>query len=163
MTRYEKTKAAILAAIEAADPGAKVYDRWRYPKDTSYEAWLNLFGVGQKIQGWCFSRTGVPQTKDFSAGTGRGNIISIQETWLINGWRTWVDQPPTEYDFQNIVDAVVSQLRQNTAILNLLKGAGGAAVDSIRVDTIDETQFAGERYAHHAQISLIITYPRIQA
>lgn len=163
MTRYDQTRAAILAAINAADPTAKAYDRWRFPKDTSYTAWLQLLGVGSYIRGWQFSRTSEPLSRDNSqSGAGRGQIVSLQEQWTIHGWRSIIDNPPTEYEFQNTVDAVVSQLRQHSAVLAMLHPLGGA-VESIRVDTIDEVEFGGEQYCHHAQITLILTFPRLQA
>lgn len=178
MTRLEAQRAAMVVAIQEADPSCtKIYDHWIHPMDSSPERMYELFGrqddvdpEKQIMHMWHFSRRdGQRNITELQAWGAQGgvlkNINRKREVWDIECWKTVQDPvnsslvtTPSEYAFQQAADDVQLHLAMNTEIIALMRDPYKIIVEDVSIIDLSTRWLSNTFHCHYANLTMTMSY-----
>lgn len=161
MSRVESIRAAIVGAIQTADPGCPsntIWDRFRDPKTKNRDEILRIFGepVGdtQRIHGWHFKRTALP---GYLIDSEEGHIPALTHTemYSVEGFMSFVDagETPSTYEWDRIMDSFAEAMFGSLEI-QALQEDYNVTLTRVSIDNDGFTFLSGEMKCHMAQIAL---------
>jgi hypothetical protein len=150
MTVYDTIKPALVAALKAVDPAMRVYDYMANPNDTSAARLFELFGVldengnvpidaAKRVFNFVTFTRRRPGRYDNVFGTGPQDEVRYgQSDWQIDIYQSVQDPTvspeitiPSEYGFQEKLDALARELFLNSAITSLMTSKYNLTVQSV--------------------------------
>jgi hypothetical protein len=180
-TNYEQIRDAIAEVIGTADTGCPAANILKYrinPIDQSPEKVFQILGKKfnaerREIWAWMISRSS--RVKDANEQGVVHDLLqgrSITEDWGIEFYKSIIDpvnlpegssQEPSEYEFQNIANAVVDEFWGNLTFANLAVGTGRVTLESTVIQEIGIRYVAQETLCHYANIVLSVNYNKFVA
>lgn len=172
------TIVAVIASIDTQCPAKNILKYRINPIDQSPEKIFSIMGKqidSKRLEIWSWMVSRDSRAKDANEEGVFHDLLQarkINEDWSIEFYRSIIDpvnleegntQEPSEYAFQNMVDAVIDEFWGNLQFANLAVSASRVTLASTVIQEIGIRYVAQETLCHYANIMLSVDYNRFVA